>query len=67
MKVYSCDGCVPNNGPCLLTVQQDEEAPDREPVDADLADQIRLSGEEIKAGCLISFDELCRELAAAGG
>jgi hypothetical protein len=27
MKVYSCDGCVPNNGPCLLTVQQDEEAP----------------------------------------
>jgi hypothetical protein len=34
---------------------------DREPVDADLADQIRLSGEEIKAGCLISFDELCRE------
>jgi len=35
---------------------------DREPVDADLADQIRLSGEEIKAGCLISFDELCREL-----
>jgi hypothetical protein len=27
MKVYSCDGCAPNNGPCLLTVQQDEEAP----------------------------------------
>ena len=35
---------------------------DREPVDADLAEQIRLSGEEIAAGCLISFDELCRDL-----
>lgn len=35
---------------------------DREPVDEDLAEQIRLSGEEIEAGRLISFDELCREL-----
>ena len=33
MKVYSCDGCDPNNGPCLLTVKDDDEAPDLCPYD----------------------------------
>lgn len=39
-----------------------EMAIDREPIDADLAEQLRQSDADIAAGRLVDFDEVCDEL-----
>jgi len=39
-----------------------EMAIDREPVDEDLAEQLRQSEADVAAGRLVDFDDVCKEL-----
>ena len=39
-----------------------EMAIDREPVDEDLAEQLRQSDADVAAGRLVDFDDVCKEL-----